>query len=237
MDNIISPIPEQLLPDKLIVVSSESVKNELLKSAKRNNLILKSQKKFSDAFYYYNFGKIGLIGLVMGSPAAAIAVEPFLASGLKKLIILGYVGGIAVQKKQINIGDIIFPTASISDEGTSKIYGATAVITSNNFSFQNEIITAVKEKISLDQLKFGPIWTTDAPYRENKSRANYFCKQGAIAVDMEYSLLCHLANLYNAEIAGCFVVSDLVGFERKRGFKNPTTKNSINILIEILISK
>lgn len=236
MDNFLSPIPDKLLPEKLIVVSSESIKNELIKAAQAKGLILKAKKKFFDAFYYYNFGKIGIIGQPVGSPAAVIATEPFLSSALKKIILLGYVGGISLRHHQINIGDIIFPTESISDEGTSKIYGASSVIISKNQALQKDIIQQLKTKVSSDIIKEGPIWTTDAPYLESESRVEYYSDKGVIAVDMEYSALCHLANLYKAEIAGCFVVSDLLGWERKIGFNNPATKSSLKVLIDILTS-
>ncbi len=234
MDNILSPIPDKLLPEKLIIVSSESIKNELIKSAQVKGLVLKSKKKFFDAFSYYNFVKIGIIGPIIGAPAAVLASEPFFASALKKIIILGYVGGIQSQHNQINIGDIIFPTECISDEGTSKIYGASSVTIPQKQDLQKNIILQLKTKVSPEIIKAGPLWTTDAPYRESESRVEYYSEKGVIAVDMEYSALCHLANLYQAEIAGCFVVSDLLGFERKIGFKDAATKNSLKVLIEIL---
>lgn len=234
MANFLSPIPDKILPDQLIVVSSESIRNELIKSAQTNGLVLKAKKKFFDAFYYYNFEKIGIIGPLIGSPAAVIAAEPFFASGLKKIIILGHVGGISLKHHHINIGDTIFPTECISDEGTSKIYGAPSVIIAKNQSMQKNIIQQLKTKASSEIIKEGPLWTTDAPYRESETRVKYYSNKGVIAVDMEYSALCHLANLYEAEIAGCFVVSDLLGFERKIGFNNQVTKNSLRVLIEIL---
>ncbi|MEN8258972.1 MAG: hypothetical protein ABFS09_14020, partial [Thermodesulfobacteriota bacterium] len=54
----------------------------------------------------------------------------------------------------------------------------------------------------------GPIWTTDAPYRELPSKIKQLIEQGIMAVDMEFSALCTVAAFRNIEFAAIMLVSD-----------------------------
>lgn len=56
----------------------------------------------------------------IGCPSTAIAVEELINCGAKVLIRVGTCGG--ALKKEIQIGSIIIPTASIREEGTTKEY-------------------------------------------------------------------------------------------------------------------
>jgi len=67
----------------------------------------------------------------------------------------------------------------------------------------------------------GKIWTTDAPYRENRLfLKRLWQEEEAVGVDMEYSALCAVSSFRNIEFAGIFVVSDELWGEKWRpGFK------------------
>ena len=54
----------------------------------------------------------------------------------------------------------------------------------------------------------GPVWTTDALFKETKDIVNSYIDKGAIAVDMVTSPFVTIANLYNKRAAAVLVVSD-----------------------------
>ncbi len=69
----------------------------------------------------------------------------------------------------------------------------------------------------------GPVWTTDAIYRETPKKVAWFREQGALAVEMECSALFSVAAFRNVEVAALLVVSDSLaagnwdpGFARTR---------------------
>lgn len=56
--------------------------------------------------------------------------------------------------------------------------------------------------------KTGPIWTTDAIYRETRGKVAWFRERGANAVEMECSALFAAAAYRGARAAALLVVSD-----------------------------
>jgi purine-nucleoside phosphorylase len=71
----------------------------------------------------------------------------------------------------------------------------------------------------------GPIWTTDAPYRESVDQVNLLDEQGVLGVDMEYAALIAAAAFRKIELTAVLLVSDELwsgkwnpGF-RTKGFK------------------
>jgi len=54
----------------------------------------------------------------------------------------------------------------------------------------------------------GRTWTTDAPYRETKSKVINLQQQGVLCVEMETSALFAVAEFHKVNIASIFVISD-----------------------------
>ncbi|HWG91061.1 MAG TPA: hypothetical protein VNZ52_09470, partial [Candidatus Thermoplasmatota archaeon] len=57
----------------------------------------------------------------------------------------------------------------------------------------------------------GPVWTTDAIYRETPERIRHFRDRGAIAVDMETSALLTVAHYRGIPAAGTHIITDRLG--------------------------
>lgn len=69
---------------------------------------------------YYKNLRISVTSTGIGCPSTAIAVEELINAGAKVLIRVGTCGG--ALRKDIKVGSIIIPSASIREEGTTKEY-------------------------------------------------------------------------------------------------------------------
>ena len=67
----------------------------------------------------------------------------------------------------------------------------------------------------------GPVWTTDAPYREFVSKIVAYHHQGVLAVDMETSAMYALGLVREVDVCNLLVVSDELLHEWKPAFRTP----------------
>ncbi|MEG0291318.1 MAG: nucleoside phosphorylase [Anaerovoracaceae bacterium] len=172
----------------------------------------------------YNNKPIALMLFRVGAPCASMQLEEAIAFGVKKLIAMGSCG---VLDKSIPLGKIVIPTSGIRDEGTSyhylppsdEIYGNTLAIDSI--------------KSTLDSLNYpytlGKAWTTDALYRETKSKLISRKKLGCTVVDMEFTALQAVAQFRNIVFGQIFYsqdnLDDIVWDNRGSAFKANATNN------------
>ena len=89
-----------------------------------------------------------------------------------------------------------------------------------SFSLLRDIKTALKEEgLSFNQ---GPVWTTDAPYRETIAKVRTFQSQGVLGVDMETSAVFTVSAFRGIEAAALLIVSDdLSKMTWRHGFREP----------------
>jgi len=141
--------------------------------------------------------------------------ETLVAWGASKFIFLGWCGAIS---KQVKTGDIIVPAAAIIDEGTSAHYLPDMRQSQPSQNIVGNIKTILRE--SGVQFHEGPIWTTDAVYRETRDQVQSFQNEGILAVEMETSAVFTVAKYRSVEAAAILVVSDeLSGNDWEPGFK------------------
>ncbi len=183
-----------------------------------NDLIDKYVKLFKGEIIAYNStanGKIPIykinykdrdIALFMsrvGAPACTVAYEEVLAMGLEKLIVFGTCG---VLDSTIDDLVIIIPTSALRDEGTSYHYLKSSDEVSINEKYMAEFIEILKKNnISYT---IGKTWTTDAPYRETRSKVLKRKEQGCICVEMECSAMSAVAKFRNKELFYFFYAAD-----------------------------
>lgn len=169
-------------------------------------------------------------GPAVGAPMAVLTAEKLIACGARRLIVAGACGAL---KPGLAIGDVVLPTHAVSEEGTSRHYPA-----------HGEIVTSpglrLKLAAFLDDLgcpsTVGPVWTTDAPYRETRTKVQAYTRQGIVAVDMEYSALLSLAAWRGIECAGIFWVSDELWQESwKSGFTSKSYRKHWRHLVASLL--
>jgi len=146
---------------------------------------------------------LAIAGPLLGSPQAVIVMEKLIALGAKRIWVLGWCGSL---QPHLRIGDLIIPTHALSEEGTSAHYPVDKDICETDF-FLNTALEAALSKSALP-FKKGPIWTTDAIYRETEKKVIAYGKRGYLAVEMEMSALIRLAAYRSVELTGVLVVSD-----------------------------
>jgi purine-nucleoside phosphorylase len=164
-----------------------------------------------------------LVGPFIGAPYAAMILETLIAWGARKILFLGWCGGVS---SDVKIGDIIIPDCAFIDEGTSISY-------KNNKSLcvlpSDGLTENIKKSFSNDGICFktGSVWTTDAVYRETSEKVKYYRNKDVLAVDMELSAVFTVANFYRVEVAGVLVVSDEISTgKRVTGFSSKYFKKS-----------
>jgi purine-nucleoside phosphorylase len=100
-------------------------------------------------------------------------------------------------------------------------------------------MSAVEESLRAYPVPFhkGPVWSTDAPYRETGDRVLSLQKKGVLGVDMELSALLTVGHFRQVEMGALLVVSDELGTLRWRpGFSSSRFKRSRRIAAEVVCS-
>jgi len=164
---------------------------------------------------------VSIINHGVGSPSAGIIMHclSFL-DNLKCVIMLGMCGGI---DDEVEIGDIIIPTASIRDEGTSKHYLPQDVPAQPEFWINRiceQVITAkmqVKPKSGIMLTTDYRMWEFDDEFIE------YILKHRILAIDMEIATLFSVGYALNVPTGAVMLISDLP--MRKGGIKSTDSAN------------
>ncbi len=192
----------------------------------------KSQRLLMSRLNYgYENISTGVVGPFIGAPYAVILLESLIAWGVREVVFFGWCGAVS---GNVRIGDVIIPDKSFIDDGTSKNY--TAGPCSESFpcvSLQSRIKSALtKHKVKFHE---GPVWSTDAIFRETKEKVAYFQKKNALAVEMEAAALFSVGSFRNIDVGCILLVSDeLSSLKWKPGFKNPVFKQRRYQLCEII---
>jgi uridine phosphorylase len=213
----------RIAPDAIMI----SITPELRATAKLHNAERTSLKALCpfEFFLIQREGKLplALAGPLLGAPQAAIVLEKLIALGAQRLWVLGWCGSL---QPDLRIGDLIIPTSALSEEGTSAHYpvdeGSRRTDPALNEHLKNALHRANLPFIT------GPVWTTDAIYRETRAKVVEYGSKGILAVEMEISALITVAAYRSVALAGVLAVSDeLSSLEWRHGFRGETVlKNS-----------
>ena len=177
---------------------------------------------------------IGVAGPAVGAPQAVMILEKLIALGARRVIFLGWTGGL---NPALSPGDLILPDEAISEEGTSRHYSDERRSKPSS-SLLRDITAALKEKdLSFKQ---GPVWSTDAPYRETVDKVKAFQSQGVLGVDMETSAIFTVSAFRGIEAAALLIVSDdLSKMTWRHGFREPrfleARKQVSRLLVQLTI--
>ncbi len=176
---------------------------------------------------------VAVVGPYIGAPYAVMLIETLIKWGARKIIVFGLCGSIS---PDIHIGDVIVPTSALVDEGVSRHYHHREERPS---PASEVIVHHIKKGLIENGLTFheGPVWTTDAIYRETVSAVQHFQQKKALAVEMELSALFSVARFRGAEVGAILVVSDELATMRwKPGFKEACFKKACQSVC-LVISK
>lgn len=125
----------------------------------------------------------------LGAPACVGSFEDVIPMGAKRIILLGNCG---VLDEAIEDCAIIIPTRAIRDEGTSYHYAPPSDFIDVNAKYV-DLFRTVLEEHGYPYVT-GTTWTTDAFYRETRSKIAARKQMGAICVEMECAAMQALCN-------------------------------------------
>jgi purine-nucleoside phosphorylase len=155
------------------------------------------------ALYHPDGYPFSVIASPMGAPMAVMLLEQLIALGARRLLYLGFCGALAPSYR---IGDVFLPTQAVREEGTSYHYLPADVLPCASPHVQALLHTQA-ERLKLP-VRQGPIWTTDALYRETPHKIRQFQAAGVHAVDMEMAALFAVAQYRGCEVGALLLVSD-----------------------------
>lgn len=166
----------------------------------------------------------------VGAPATVMIMEEMIACGARIFIGVGFVGSL---QPTAPMGTLIIPNSCISEEGTSAHYlDDKTSFTPNPRLLQ--IITECGQTEGITVLS-GPVWTTDAPYRELVTKIEEYREQGVLGVDMETSAMYALGRVRKVEVCNLLVVSDELWNEWRPAFGKPELRNAMQRAKDIVL--
>lgn len=162
--------------------------------------------------------EVGLVGWAMGAPMAVYLMERLIALGARRIVGVGSCGSL---QPRLRIGDVILPIGATIEEGTSAHYRGDGVITAPDPALLEALRGALVAEGVVPAL--GPVWTTDAPFRETSGKVTRYRDEGVLAVEMEASALMTVASFRRVSFCSLLVVSDELGdLKWRRGFTDPS---------------
>jgi uridine phosphorylase len=176
---------------------------------------------------------LAIAGPFLGAPQGTIVMEKLIALGAEHVWVLGWCGSL---QPDLSIGDLVIPTKALSEEGTSAHYPVPEE-GKRTHSLLNRTLCDALAKANLP-FKTGPVWSTDALYRETEEKIVDYGKKGILAVDMEMSALITVALYRSVKLSGLLIVSDeLFSLKWNPGFGADTlkkrTREASRVLLDI----
>lgn len=220
------------LPPTAVLVASQTDLTDLRKMALKG---AKLSRSFYNSHLYWADEERGagfvLCGPMVGAPYAVMVMETLAAWGVTEFIFFGWCGAIS---NQVECGDIVLPPSAYIDEGTSAHYQEVPGALS---PASPDLVADFERVLKMKDLKFhkGPVWTTDAIFRETEAKVAHFQQKGALAVEMELSALFSVARFRKLKAAGILAVSDtLSDFKWRPGFKEKRFKINRGRICEVI---
>ena len=160
-----------------------------------------------------------------GAPVVASLAEELIALGAKQIVSISHAGSL---QQGLKSGNLIVCDEAIRDEGTSHHYLPPDKSVKNDSMLSRQVL----ERLGKAATK-GPVWSTDAPFRETREEVAQYQKEGVLAVDMEAAALMAVGQVRGVATAIILVVGDdLSQFE----WKPPTDMEAIEEAFEIAYS-
>lgn len=139
----------------------------------------------------------------MGASAAVALLEVLVAKGARHFVFCGACGSLHAD---ISVGSLFVAEAAASDEGTAYNYSADELFKPDReLALKLSAISRSRGQMSAS----GTIVSTDAVFRETKSKIDYFRSLGYQALDMETSALYAAAQFLSVRLSALYTVSDV----------------------------
>jgi uridine phosphorylase len=201
----------------------------MLKAFGREKKLEKIDHILTDLFRFRQSGvPLAIIASGIGAPGACAVVEGLIARGFSHFIAVGTAG--ALQRK-MKFGETVLCTHAVREEGTSYHYASPSTHAYADPVLTNQLAGVLAKKKLV--FRRGVSWTTDAPYRETRSKVRHHRKEGVLAVEMEAAALFTVADVRRVKLAACFAISDsLSELKWETGFDSKELKTAIPALLK-----
>lgn len=162
-------------------------------------------------------GRVAVFHPGVGAPIAAAFLEEVIAAGGRSFIAVGGAGALL---PDLVLGHPIVVQSALRDEGTSFHYAAP----SRTIDADPAGVAALRETLDADDIDYltGRTWTTDAFYREPRSRIARRVEEGCLVVEMEASAFIAVARFRGVRLGQLLYAGDSVAGEHwdERGWSD-----------------
>lgn len=126
----------------------------------------------------------GVVARTIGGPYAVLVAEQLAASGARVILGLTSAGRIS---PDLRIPSLVVAARALRDEGTSYHYLPAGSVAEGDAA----LAALLREELGGLGLPVvaGPVWTTDAPYRETAEQMERHASEGVLAVEMQAASL------------------------------------------------
>jgi uridine phosphorylase len=202
--------PEERLPQRCVLCFFEEVL-EGLKSLEGCEFLpgLGSEIGAKEVFVLEHKGeRLAVCHPGVGGPLAAATLEELIALGCRDFLVCGGAGSLLPEQ---TLGHLVVVEKALRDEGVSHHYLAPgSFLKVDPELLKGLVVRLQKLKVVFTQ---GATWTTDALYRETKSRIERRRLAGCLTVEMEMAALLAVAEYRGARLGGLLYCGDDVGSE------------------------
>ena len=151
----------------------------------------------------YGGRRLAVVSPGVGAPNAAARMEHMIALGCRKFVACGGAGAL---NGEIAAGHLIVPDSAVRDEGTSYHY----LKPSREVAPTPRALAAIEAELRANHHDYirTKTWTTDAVYRETRSRMNRRRGEGCMVVEMEAAAFFAVARFRRVECAELLYAGD-----------------------------
>lgn len=138
-----------------------------------------------------------------GAPLSAAALEEAIALGADRLVACGGAGALT---PELPPNHIVVPTSAVRDEGTSYHY----LPPGREISADPASVATIERVLEEQGVPFteGKTWTTDAIYRETRTKIARRRSEGCLTVEMEAAAFLAVAQFRQVRFAQIFYAAD-----------------------------
>jgi len=167
----------------------------------------------------------------LGGPYAALVLEKLIALGAQLILPLGWCGSL---QPGVTVGSLVLPTQAVPGEGTSRHYAPAGA----ELAPDPGLVARLRHLLAACGARWhqGPVWTTDAFYRETVGLVRGYQAQGVLAVDLELAALLAVGRYRRVAVAALLAVSDELGHLKwHSGVRTPGFRRARDLAARVVL--
>lgn len=150
--------------------------------------------------------RCGIVPRTIGGPYAVLVAEQLWAAGAQLIVGITSAGCVS---PTLPLPSLVIIDQAVRDEGTSLHYVPPAITIDTPTPAMLDVLVQELSTVAAD-VRRGPAWTTDAPYRETADQLRLWADRGMLAVEMQAASLFAFAQARAANVAMVALVSNSV---------------------------